>query len=652
MQLTKVQGMNPNGTAWKPSLDELLSPKLQVVNKKEDASGTVYAKLIGDYRRNENVIEKWCFVLDIDKSSFDVGTMLTEGLQGFQGCFHTTFSHDPMHKKYCYRVILVTDSSIAPDDYGTAFLNLVDSNGTLSELRDKGVLDMTAKDKGRFFYDFSCPPDRKDDAQYFRLQGCTPLIPDTQYREEPNKPSSKVASVSADYFKEKKVYEGTGQRNSFEAREIGRLIQEGKDKEIVIREALIINETQIVPPEPAQEIIRQVNNLWDLHFKNNPEDMPVTSSPFARELIKDFKIYQPTFEDLTVAPPPRKFLIDGFIPQGIVGGVVAQGGTGKSFFALQLCSSVASGFMLYNKWTIGNVGKVVYITGEETTEEVMRRMYYLNRRLPDAVKKQIMDNMNIISFADQYYPFIGKDRDGNIVITPVVEELTSKLLMAITAPINLIFVDPISRFRDGEENDNTAGTRFVQALQQIRSGLNKDNTLLCAHHGNKGAGQGDGHHQNDSRGASSVVDGMRFMLKMSPLSQTKQKELFGTTPTQDDRYVDLAVIKTNYTKKLDPIYLKIEDEGVLTPVTKLVGLHLDIQILEEIQRSPTSKSNFTTMHGGVEGLFGLAEKVLRKKLSEMESDGLITIEPHHNMKLTKKGEMKITSGKSQAIGSE
>ena len=38
MQLTKVDGMKPQGRAWYPSLDELLSPILQVVQRKEDAS--------------------------------------------------------------------------------------------------------------------------------------------------------------------------------------------------------------------------------------------------------------------------------------------------------------------------------------------------------------------------------------------------------------------------------------------------------------------------------------------------------------------------------------------------------------------------------------------------------------------------------------
>jgi len=195
MNLTKVQGMNPQGTSWSPTLDELLSPQLQVVNRKEDASGTVYAKLISDYRNNENVIEKWCYVLDIDKSPYDVRTMLTEGLQGFQGCFHTTYSHNPKHEKYCYRVILPTDKSVSPDDFETGFLNLVDDNKVLSRLRNEGILDMTAKDKGRFYYDFSCPPDREEFAYTHRLDGCTPYIPDTQKRTATNNDARRTARL-------------------------------------------------------------------------------------------------------------------------------------------------------------------------------------------------------------------------------------------------------------------------------------------------------------------------------------------------------------------------------------------------------------------------------------------------------------------------
>ena len=541
MQLTKVQGMNPNGTAWKPSLDELLSPKLQVVNKKEDASGTVYAKLIGDYRRNENVIEKWCFVLDIDKSSFDVGTMLTEGLQGFQGCFHTTFSHNPKHKKYCYRVILVTDSSIAPDDYGTAFLNLVDSNGTLSELRDKGVLDMTAKDKGRFFYDFSCPPDRKDDAQYFRLEGCTPLIPDTQYREEPNKPSSKVASVSADYFKEKKVYEGTGQRNSFEAREIGRLIQKHQNKEIVIREALIINETQIVPPEPAQEIIRQCNNLWDKEIKHNPDFIStVTTKPTRRSYtIRENKKL-----------PPTEWLVENLIVDKSMNAIYGASGSTKSFLAIDMGMSLALGTDWFGYESYKPI-PVIYVAVEGGGG--------LQKRIDGYIKTH--GKLTPSNFYIDYDVIIPKDKKS---VNNFIEYYKAKGFKN-----GMIFIDTLNanaRASGIDENSSEMGV-VIDVFQRIGIALDSSYTLI--HHTGKDESKG-------LRGHSSIHASLDTILYV----QKKDSGCSWTLEKLKDGEEDIT-----YTYNTDVIETGLDSKD--NPITTLVikpSIRLDKQEKREVFR--------------------------------------------------------------------
>ncbi len=73
MELTKVSGAKvPQGVAWTPSLEELLLPRLQVVDKKEHASGTMFAKARNNFRSNESIEEKYGIVLDIDKSPVDV----------------------------------------------------------------------------------------------------------------------------------------------------------------------------------------------------------------------------------------------------------------------------------------------------------------------------------------------------------------------------------------------------------------------------------------------------------------------------------------------------------------------------------------------------------------------------------------------------
>ena len=197
MELTKVSGhKTPQGVAWNPSLEELLSPKLQVIDKKEQASGTLYAKAKDNYRKKENIEEMYGAVFDFDKSPFEIIPMLIEALQGYQGYIHTTFSHDPKHEKHCCRVFLNSTSPIKPEDNESVFTNLVEDNPTLSELRDKGILDMSAKDVGRFFYDFSCPPEREDDA-YFHALGGVPFIPDTRKQVTNNNDSSRAEPLLA-----------------------------------------------------------------------------------------------------------------------------------------------------------------------------------------------------------------------------------------------------------------------------------------------------------------------------------------------------------------------------------------------------------------------------------------------------------------------
>lgn len=661
MQLTKVRGMNPQGESWSPSLDELLSPKLQVVDRKEDATGTIFAKVKDNYRKKENIEEIYGLVFDFDKSDFNIMPELVRALGEYEGVVTTTFSNDPRNEKYCNRAFVLCDPPFKPEHAEHVWNEFVDSNQFLSLCRDKGILDPSSKDVGRFFYDFSCPKEREDEAYSVRLGG-SPYKVTTPKQEEVNNTSSPDLSIFESIPKGldvdtkavgqvgKNLLKGSsdGSRHNDAVALISLLLSRG----FSVQDAKDLmkgwNQT-CTPPRDESVVMLEVEDVAKRYYVESFRGNDPVPTP--KELM-DIHIESISFEDLSKAPPPRKWLIDNFIPQGIVGGVVAQGGTGKSFFALQLCSCVASGFMLYNKWSIGNRGKVVYISGEETSEEIRRRLYFLNKRLPDLYKRNIANNLSVISFADKFYPFIQRDRDGNIIITPYVEELTSKLLMAITDPISLIFVDPISRFRDVDENDNTAGTRFVQALQQIRTGLNEDNSCLVAHHGNKGSGVSDTHHQNDSRGGSAVVDGMRFMLKMSHLSKQKQKDLFGTEPSESERYVDLTVIKTNYTKRLDPIYLKVEDEGVLVPCNNLVGQHLDLMILELIDKTPCTQSHFKTMYGGKDGTLGLAERPLVNKLKELKDGGFIDIPPNYNMVVLKKGMNLINQCKSSADDDE
>jgi len=342
MELTKVSGHKiPQGVAWNPSLEELLSPKLQVIDKKEQASGTLYAKAKDNYRKKENIEEMYGVNLDIDKSPTDVLPMLVEALQGYQGYINTTFSHDPRHEKYCYRAFIKSESPIKPEDYEDGFINLVDSNPILSELKEKGILDMSAKDVGRFFYDFSCPPSRENEA-YFHALGGMPLIPDTRKQSTNNISSSSESGVV--------------QRNVTLTKEVGRLVQAYKHKPTVVKEALAFNE-KFIPPLDIQEAMTVINSIWEKHFKDNPEDTPITEITSGR---RSYKLKE--LKNL----PKVEWLVDGVLANKGIATIYGASGSSKSFLAIDLCMNLALGNAWFEIPVITKI-PVVYVALEGFT---------------------------------------------------------------------------------------------------------------------------------------------------------------------------------------------------------------------------------------------------------------------------------------------
>ena len=503
MHLTKVQGMNPQGTAWSPTLDELLSPQLQVVNKKEDASGTVYAKLTGNYRRNENVIEKWCFVLDIDKSPYDVRTMLTEGLQGFQGCFHTTYSHDPKREMYCYRVILPTDKSVAPDDYETAFLNLVDSNETLSRLRDEGILDMTAKDKGRFYYDFSCPPDREDFAYIHKLNGGTPYIADTRKSTTANSASSGEPVIT--------------QRNMSLTKEAGRLISLHKHKPTVVREALAFNE-KFNPPLDIQEAMTAINSIWKKHFKDNPNDKPLDSTQ--KETSK-FKLI--TNKDYA-EQEEMEWLIDGLVVKKTINMIVGASGDTKSFLALHM------GLLLAHKQAF--FGLVTDIDNEiPVVFNALEGAYGLKNRIEGWCKHNGLEHPVNFSVLEGN-PLLNNDASVDEYI---------EYLKSITFKDGLLFIDTYNQATPGmNENDAGATGQVMANCQKIIRETGA--TIFLIHHTGKSE-------DSKYRGSSAIMGSLDTMIGVKRTGDNwfkwtveKVKDgVLGTSYKYQTKQVDLGV---------------------------------------------------------------------------------------------------------------
>ena len=464
MGLTKFNGMNPKGSAWNPSLEVLLTPTLQVVDNKDDATSTFYGKLKDNYRNNVNIEDKKGILFDFDKSPFPLIDLLMEAFEWSQAVIHTTYSHDPKHEKYCYRVFVNTSIPIKPEDYENVFLNLVDSNRILSELRDKGILDISAKDKGRFFYDFSCPPDREADAYCHSLRG-VPYVPDTRKRSATNSPSSKSDVV---------------QRNVTLTKEVGRLVQLYKHKTTVIRWALAFNETYDTPLE-IKEVMTVVNSIWRKHFKDNPEDIPIKEITSGRQSYKLSEL-----KNL----PKVDWLVDGVLANKGIATIYGASGSSKSFVAIDLAMNLALG----NAWfgiPVTTKVPVVYVALEGFTGVVKRLQgwckhykWYPNNLEVTRDELLLAENKSVDDFISFYR---GREFSGGIVIIDTLNNACPNI----------------------DENHAGAMSGVIYNLKRIQTEL--DCTVLIIHHSGK-------NEENGMRGSSSLKASMDSVLHVTQSS--------------------------------------------------------------------------------------------------------------------------------------
>lgn len=463
-----------NGQVWNPSFKEFSEQECQVVQDKNKAKLVFHGKLEDNSRASPmKVIERDGIVLDFDHAKVDITKRIKEALEGYEYTLTNTHSHDPANNDHCLRGVIATTEPIKKD-YKSVYWNLVLDNPKLKAMHDEGILDVRGEDEARCFFTQSIPSERKDKAFKFVREG-TPYKPIYRKREKPNTVSSndKSVKIMADNFKDEIVLGGTGQRNAFEASEIGRLIREHGDKETVIKEMLYINETRISPPEPTKEIIRQVESIWNKEIKDKPE----LSTPTPKRRSYTIAEYE--------ALPPTEWLVYNLIEDKSMNAIYGASGSTKSFLAIDLGMHLALGmdwfgYEVYKPIPViyvaveGGGGLLKRIKGWIKTHKNMTPKNFIIDR--DVIKPK--DPKSVQSFIDEY-----KDKGKNSMI--IVDTLNAN-----------------ARSSGIEENGSEMGL-VVDAFQTINNALNSSYTLI--HHTGKDETKG-------MRGHTSVSASMDTIL--------------------------------------------------------------------------------------------------------------------------------------------
>ncbi|MFY7896442.1 MAG: helicase RepA family protein, partial [Phycisphaerales bacterium] len=191
------------------------------------------------------------------------------------------------------------------------------------------------------------------------------------------------------------------------------------------------------------------------------------------------------FDAFSRTPPPLDYIWSGFV-LGTVGGLVAPGGTGKSFWALQAAMAIASEDAGADLLGIKpKHGRVVYVAAEDPQPVLHHRVHAIGSLLPPSARASIAGNLHLL-------PAMGAGID-------VLQDEDLKKLIEAGQGARLIVLDTLSRMHRCDENDNGAAAAVISRLEKLA--VTTGAAVLFLHHTGKAAAkEGQLERQHAARG--------------------------------------------------------------------------------------------------------------------------------------------------------
>lgn len=261
-------------------------------------------------------------------------------------------------------------------------------------------------------------------------------------------------------------------------------------------------------------------------------------------------------------PPPMRWVLEGLLPAGITGLVASPGGVGKSNLVYSLGFSVATGCP-FAGFDVGEEGSFLYLAAEDDEDELHRR----GRRILDHYRQvgawshmadaMVAERLHVVSRVGENNLLTTRGGDGEVHLTPLVDRVIET---ANQLPqLQVIVLDPVTRFRGGKASDEDDTTRFVEALEVISKATGA--TVLGTAHVTK-ASMRDGGGQEVVRNSSALVDGVRWVAVLQDLRED-EASTWGVDKADAHQYIRLEIPKSNYAAPFAGMWLRRDTSGLL-----------------------------------------------------------------------------------------
>jgi RecA-family ATPase len=191
--------------------------------------------------------------------------------------------------------------------------------------------------------------------------------------------------------------------------------------------------------------------------------------------LKEKVIYQSN--DAELDRKYESWILEPLIPFKAITILDGLGGSGKSWFALDLSYTISMGFDYLGKYPVKRSGTVLYVTAEEIPEEFVRRV--------DLITALYGDNENFYWFSTLHpeYPY------GSALLQKVTWNIirteTARVLEYFIGEIKpvLVVLDSMVNFYGLNENDSSEASLFYEMLKEWIKIYNC--SFLLLHHQNK-----------------------------------------------------------------------------------------------------------------------------------------------------------------------
>ena len=339
---------------------------------------------------------------------------------------------------------------------------------------------------------------------------------------------------------------------------------------------------------------------------------------------------------LDTPPPTQRWLFNNCLPVGKVALMVARGGTGKSQLSIQMAISVATGTAFISTWPIVEFGPAIMLCAEDDEDEIHRRLLKAANEMallaadPACFYERLRSNLFIKSVTGVNVQLTSMELSKEISPTDNVE----KLLHTVREikDVKLITLDPVSRFRGGQENSAEDTTRFVEVMERIAKETGA--TVLSIHHVNKASGSSGEQMQEASRGSSALTDGVRWQANLAAMTSAEAKE-YGVNEEDRPYYLSLSITKNNYAPPQPKQILKRGSGGMLHHATltstkhqkaeDMLGKVAELVGSEAKRGALYSKTGFEVRFGGLDGQLKIGKVALRKLLDEALTSGKLLL---------------------------